>query len=217
MIIHLLRHGETTWNIERRWQGSEDSPLTPKGETQIQYLAKHFRHHRAEYIISSDLGRAAKTAQVIQAEQDLPLHYSPELRERSLGIFQGLTRQEIQQRYPDAFNAWQQDLAHYPIPEGESLSDFYQRCWQGLLGIYSQAAQQATKELLIVTHGGVIYSLLSQVLGIDIALTRPMAIPNTSINTLRYDQHESRWTVMQMGNIDHLISADGIESADDLI
>ncbi len=97
----VVRHGETQWNLEGRWQGHLDSDLTELGQRQARALAKHPAMETVDRVYSSDLGRALATAHEIAVRRGLGIHREPRLRERHLGIFQGLTRAEMTERFPE--------------------------------------------------------------------------------------------------------------------
>src|SRR5512140_18596 len=93
--VFLVRHGETTWNREGRIQGSGDSPLTERGVAQARAVAARLAAERFEALHSSDLGRARETARHVAAAVKLEVTAHPGLRERSYGILEGKTWEEI--------------------------------------------------------------------------------------------------------------------------
>jgi broad specificity phosphatase PhoE len=136
--IIVIRHGETTWNLDGRFQGYGDSPLTEKGVAQAQAVGKRMKKVPFDLLYSSDLTRAHRTAHCIATETHHEIMLDPRLRERNLGIFQGKTRAEFSAAYPDIFAAYQADLLDYVIPEGESFRQCYQRC----IACFEEIAQQ---------------------------------------------------------------------------
>lgn len=121
----LIRHGETHWNIEKRFQGTADSPLTPAGEGQARLLAKRVARLNPAALYSSDLGRAALTAGIIAEACVLPVIEDTDLRERNVGVLTGLTFEVIRD---DHGHIWKQYFEHeYVIPEGESLQSVVDR------------------------------------------------------------------------------------------
>jgi len=102
----ILRHGRTAWNAERRYQGQEDPPLDEVGQAQALESAALVASMRPDLLVSSDLRRAQQTAQKIASLTGQVLRYDRRLRERHLGHWQGLTRDEVQARYPEEFADW---------------------------------------------------------------------------------------------------------------
>ncbi|HEX8080784.1 MAG TPA: histidine phosphatase family protein [Jatrophihabitans sp.] len=102
----ILRHGRTAWNAERRYQGQEDPPLDLVGQAQALESAALVAAMSPDLVVSSDLLRAEQTARKIVALTGQQLVYDPRLRERHLGHWQGLTRDEVQARYPEEFADW---------------------------------------------------------------------------------------------------------------
>src|SRR5437868_9037647 len=101
--ILLIRHGETLWNQQARMQGQHDSPLTTLGLQQARQLARRLKDIPFTALYSSDLGRAHQTARYVADETGHAIVTEPDLRERSFGIFEGLTNHEIKTRYPDHY------------------------------------------------------------------------------------------------------------------
>src|SRR5258706_9533312 len=115
MRLIVVRHGETEWNAEGREIGQLDSALTPRGMEQARRLAQRLAPAKIAAVYSSDLGRAVKTAEIVAAACHTEIRLSPDLRERHMGIFQGVTIQEIRQQFPAERK--QYDAKHdYAIP-----------------------------------------------------------------------------------------------------
>ena len=117
----IVRHGETEWNIAKIRQGHLDSGLTGKGLAQAKALAQRLAHQRFAALYSSDLGRAIQTAREIANVTGHEIVTDPRLRERHLGIFQGLNAEEILTRYPEERRLLRTSGPDYVIPEGESM------------------------------------------------------------------------------------------------
>ncbi|GIW60610.1 MAG: alpha-ribazole phosphatase [Patescibacteria group bacterium] len=154
--ILLVRHGETDWNVIHRFQGSSDVPLNDTGREQAQKLALRLSSETFDAIYSSDLLRAAETAQII-AQQ--PIIYDARLREIHFGVFEGLTFTEIMEQYPHEWDLWRKRQA--PPPEGEEIADVATRVQVFLEDILTQHSEQ---KILIVTHGGIIGMIATQLL-----------------------------------------------------
>ena len=104
--VLLLRHARTSWNAERRFQGQADPPLDDVGRSQAYELAPLIAAIRPDLLVSSDSTRALQTAAVVSELTGLPVRTEPRLRERGLGHWEGLTREEVADRYPDEYADW---------------------------------------------------------------------------------------------------------------
>ena len=102
-IVHLARHGESDWKVDRRWQGHADRPLTERGREQARALAERLADVDLQAIYASDLRRAWETAEAVAALRELDVVRLPELREVDVGSWSGFTRDECAERFPDAF------------------------------------------------------------------------------------------------------------------
>ena len=118
----VARHGETRDNAAGRWQGWNDSALTPQGIAQAEALARRLAGEPVAAVYASDLGRAAHTARIVAARHGLAVESSPALRERNVGIFAGLTGPEVEARYPAALSQRSVNgVLDWAPPEGESF------------------------------------------------------------------------------------------------
>lgn len=148
----LLRHGQSSWNAEGRWQGWADPPLSPLGEAQARAAAGRLAGAGLTAVVSSDLDRARGTAGIVAGELGLPvLPPEPDLRERDIGDWSGLTTAEIEQGWPGWLTAWRAGELERP-PNGESRAEIAARVMAVLERL---AAGEGT--VLVVTHGGVIH------------------------------------------------------------
>ena len=125
--IILIRHGETAWNRERRMQGQTDTPLSDIGRAQAEALGQRMATHPFSALYSSDLSRAYETAAAVARVSGREIRRDPALRERTFGIFEGLTYAEMAQRYPEEHARFLQRDADYAVPGGESPRQFYER------------------------------------------------------------------------------------------
>lgn len=146
----LVRHGQSTWNAEHRWQGHSDPPLSELGERQARLAAEAVAGLGFTAVISSDLLRARQTAAFL-APADLEITVEPALKERTVGEWEGLTRAEIEARYPGM-------LGSPTRPPGfETDESLVARVQPALESIAARLGVQGVA--LVVTHGGVIRSL----------------------------------------------------------
>lgn len=149
--ILLVRHAESTWNAEGRWQGWGDPPLSDRGRAQAEALARRLEGTAPEAIVSSDLARAAETARALGAVLGVALRFDPRLRERDLGRWSGLTEDEIVARYGDELARFRTRDPELRPGGGESRIAFAARVAPALgeLG-------RAGSRLIVVTHLGVV-------------------------------------------------------------
>ena len=194
--LYLVRHGETEWNRSGRWQGHADIALTEDGRQQARALAARLRAERArvDQIYTSDLMRAYETAEIIAAALGRKAVPLPELREIDIGGWSGLTRAEIMQRFPGAFET----VLH--APDGETHTAFERRVVDAVLGL---AEQHPGEHVMLVTHGGTVRSLLGYVLRrLGRADEHVPLIGNTSITELRLS--DGGWQVVRLSDIEHI-------------
>lgn len=198
--IFLIRHGETHWNSEGRIQGHLDSPLTGTGLAQAKALATRLKSQSFSAIYSSDLGRAYQTAQCLAEPHQLEIQTDSRLRERHLGIFQGLLKQELQLKFPDEFHHYHTHHADHAILDGESPRQFSDRCIKCFEELSDKHPDQ---RLLVVAHGGVLNNLLKHTLGITLEAPRHFLSINTAINIFSH-HHNSSWMLETWGDVNHL-------------
>lgn len=194
--VLLVRHGETDYNINGRWQGHLDVPLNAEGEHQAQCLAAHLKDTKLAAIYSSDLSRALETARPLAAEQRLEIITDPRLREVNLGVFQGLTRNQIADLYPLEHDRWHHDDG-FVVPGGESRLQLQAR----MFAVFQELTMTAAGEtILLMTHGGSIRRLLLQLFSPEVLVGK--GIDNTSITTLAKEGDE--WRLIEFAATDHL-------------
>jgi alpha-ribazole phosphatase/probable phosphoglycerate mutase len=159
-----MRHGEVANGGEKRYNGHIDVDITATGVEQMQRLAGMLADKGITAVYSSDLIRSLKGAEIISAR--IGVGYTPlrELRERSVGIWEGLTADEVKQRYPEEYRAWRADLLNYRPPAGECLIDVKDR----ILPVFKRlVATHPGQEIGMLLHGGVNRVILADALGMD--------------------------------------------------
>jgi probable phosphoglycerate mutase len=197
--VIVVRHGETAWNNEKRWQGHLDSPLTAKGLSQAQALARRLSGERFSALYSSDLGRAHQTAQIIATATGHSVVLDARLRERKLGVFQGLTSDEIRAVHAEEYELYRARDPDHRLPEGESLRQQVERN----LRCFEELAQRHLGEsIVVVTHGGVLSGLFRHVLSIPLEAPRRFAFPNSSLNVFVFQGGD--WMLQTWGDVSHL-------------
>jgi probable phosphoglycerate mutase len=183
-ILYLARHGETSWNREGRWQGHTDIALNDVGRDQARALGELLRGHDIGRIHSSDLQRARETAEMAAAILGVTeLVIDAELRERSFGIFEGLTRQECQERHPDLWTSYRSDPRRVP-PGAESQEALADRMHAAVGRALARRHDADEQPVLVVSHGGSIRALLARATGTmpppleNVAVFRAVATPD---------------------------------------
>lgn len=197
--ITMVRHGETHWNKIERMQGQLDSNLTELGIKQASAVANALKKIKYDAFYSSDLKRAMQTSEIISKQLGLTVIKENCLREINLGIAQGLTAEEFKDRYPDEYIKYASKDPDYVIPDGESNREKYNRA----VGCLSELAQRHKGgNILIVTHGGILDSIIRMVFDIPLSVKRHFSLINASINV--FNVADGKWMLETWGNISHL-------------
>jgi probable phosphoglycerate mutase len=197
-----IRHGETGWNRESRFQGHLNSALNDEGLAQAHALGERLAGERFDLLLSSDLGRALQTASAIALRTGHEIVIESRLRERRMGIFQGLTPTEVQARYPQEYARFSSHDPDYVIPEGESARQLFERsvcCFTEL------ARRHAGLTLATVTHGGVLAMLYRHAVAMPLEAPRDFPLHNTGVNRFRHRM--GAWQLQSWGDIAHLENA----------
>jgi len=200
--LTFIRHGETDWNLQQRFQGQIDVPLNATGRGQAARLAARLAGTPAGLLFSSDLQRARETAAPLAAAWKLPVELVPGLREQSFGVLEGLDVPTIQRQHPELWAKWLQHDADFALPGGESLNQFSARV---LNAVQTLVQAHAGRHLVIVTHGGVLDMLWRSAHRLSLHGLRDCAIPNTGVNRLLW--RDGRLEVVQWGDDQHLAAA----------
>jgi broad specificity phosphatase PhoE len=164
----LVRHGETDWNAAHRWQGFTGPRLNDLGRQQARQLADRLDRTQIDSIYSSDSIRAVETARIVADRFGVEVRQDPRLREVNFGEWEGLTRQEINERYAGAFSEW--DTCKLAAPtSGETDLEMADRVLDAL---YEIARNHQTERVVVVTSGGPIRAVQAHAAGIDQATAR---------------------------------------------
>jgi probable phosphoglycerate mutase len=155
----LLRHGQSVWNAEGRWQGHGDPQLTALGREQARAAGEQLAEHGIERIVASDLVRALETAQIVGRALGLAPEVDPRWRERALGVWTGLTREEIQMRWPAQYAHFRSHDAQARPGGGESDAMLRARARAALAALRER---HAGARVLVVTHRGIARMLVPE-------------------------------------------------------
>lgn len=208
--ILLIRHGQTTWNAERRLQGQQDAPLSEKGLLQAQAAARRLSETAFIALYTSDLGRAYHTAEIINEPHRLELIPRSELREVHLGVWEGKTVEELEQDESEAdlLAKWRLDSVSNRPPEGERLEEIQMRMIRALEEI---ASEYPEGQVGVVSHGGAIKAAVSWVLGLPLDHQRRFEIGNGSIT--RIELSRSRSVLLSLNDLSHWEDSKTFEDA----
>jgi glucosyl-3-phosphoglycerate phosphatase len=167
----IVRHGETDWNREGRWQGHAGPGLNELGLRQAAAIAARLVHDSPVLLVSSDLARATETAAVIGERTQLQARLDPRFREVDVGEWSSLTRAEVAERYPEAYRQWEHGR-NAGYPGGETFEQLQERCQAALDDLLEGDAGGA---IVLVAHGGSIRAMIGSVLDLDAGRRRQLA------------------------------------------
>ena len=186
--IYLVRHGSVVGAETRRFIGHLDVPLSPRGEAEAAALARRLAGVTLSAAYSSDLSRTRRTAELLVAPHGLQAVARPELREFSMGRWEGLTAEEIRALDPPAFAAWMADVGRFQFPEGESLADVEARAWPAFEAI---AERHEGASVLVVAHGGPNRIVLCRALGVPPARILSLGQDYAALSVI--ERNRGRW------------------------
>jgi 2,3-bisphosphoglycerate-dependent phosphoglycerate mutase len=191
----LVRHGETDWNRELRFQGHLDVPLNATGRLQAERVAQRLALLPIDRLYVSDLKRAQQTAQPLLQRLGQTSVVDAALREQNFGLLEGLRAEEVKALHRNAWDEWVRAKADYQLPGGESLQQFHNRVARAVYRIVAahspkragRATQpaQPNQTVVLVTHGGVLDLIYRIAERLPLGGPRQCDIPNAGINHLR--------------------------------
>lgn len=180
----FIRHGETDWNLQQRFQGQIDVPLNETGRHQAARLAQRLAADRHDALYASDLGRARETAAPLAAAWGAAPGLLAGLREQHFGVLEGLDVPTIKARHAELWARWLEHRGDFALPGGgESLHQFHARVLDTVRDV---AREHPGQRLALITHGGVLDMLWRTAHGQPIEGLRRCEIPNTGLNRLRW-------------------------------
>ena len=181
----LIRHGQTLWNRAGRIQGQADSPLTPKGERQALQWSALIRDFHWDRILASDLGRAFRTAELINRSLDLPLTTDPRLREKDWGDWSGKTFAQVREESPKLWEDMQGAGWSFRPPGGEARWEVRDRSRAALKDAFHR---WPGRQVLVVVHEGVIKCLVYGLLDREFLPTEPPILKPLHLHYLTHDE-----------------------------
>ena len=195
----LVRHGETDWNRERRYQGQRDTPLSATGRAQAEAAGRLLAGERLQAVWSSPLQRARETAAAIAVPQGLTVQVDEAFGEMRFGQWEGLTVDDVSARFPALYRQWA-DTPHLVVPPGaETLDEVRARALKGLEDLREAHDGQT---VCLVTHGVTSRILILEALGLGLDRIWSLQVSLTGITELEF---RDDWAVVhRMNTLVHL-------------
>jgi len=203
MEIYFVRHGQTIWNVEKRFQGLSDSPLTELGITQAKLLGEKLKDIKFDKFYSTSLKRAYDTANYIKGNRKQKVEIFDDFVEISMGDMEGIKQEDFKKLYPEQvknffFNQLEYDPSSFG---GESFLEVRERVIRGLNKFIE--LNKNYERVLVVSHGATLKTLLHYISGKDISTLSDEAIPkNTSYTIVKYEN--GKFEITDFSNVSHL-------------
>ncbi|MEX6493906.1 histidine phosphatase family protein [Fusobacterium animalis] len=203
MEIYFVRHGQTIWNVEKRFQGLSDSPLTELGITQAKLLGEKLKDIKFDKFYSTSLKRAYDTANYIKGNRKQKVEIFDDFVEISMGDMEGIKQEDFKKLYPEQvknffFNQLEYDPSSFG---GESFLEVRERVIRGLNKFIE--LNKNYERVLVVSHGATLKTLLHYISGKDISTLSDEAIPkNTSYTIVKYEN--GKFEIIDFSNTSHL-------------
>ena len=199
--IILVRHGETNWNREGRYQGQVDTDLSERGLAQGKLLATALKDVPIDEFYSSQLKRAKMTANFCAQLHGKTVKIDERFQEIAHGKWEGLLAEEVRENYAELLNLWQTKPAQVLMPEGESLELIAERSW---LGINEIAQANLGKTVLLAAHDAINKVLVAKILGAPLDAFWQIKQDNTCINILEYQEQDKLWKIVLLNYTGHM-------------
>ena len=203
MEIYFVRHGQTIWNVEKRFQGLSDSPLTELGITQAKLLGEKLKDIKFDKFYSTSLKRANDTANYIKGNRKQEVEIFDDFVEISMGDMEGIQQEEFKKLYPEQVkNFFFNQLEYNPSSfKGESFLEVRERVIRGLNKFIE--LNKNYERVLVVSHGATLKTLLHYISGKDISTLSDEVIPkNTSYTIVKYENE--KFEIIDFSNTSHL-------------
>lgn len=184
-----------------RYQGHTDIPLNEKGLVQAQGLARRLMSERITAVYSSDLRRAKATADAVAEAHGLNVQADRSLREINFGAWEGLTREQISQRYPELSHQWWSNPVTTRLPDGETLADVADRA---VASLYGMAQRHQGETIVVASHGGTIRAAIGSLIHMDLNQYWRLRQDNAALNLVEI-QGIDRSVLLLFNDTGHLI------------
>ncbi|KAJ50328.1 alpha-ribazole phosphatase [Clostridium tetanomorphum] len=183
MNIYLVRHGETENNFKKVYYGKLDVELNDNGKEQIKKTKQKLNNIKFSLIYTSCMKRAIQTAEILVDNKDYIFIQDKRINEMDLGEFEGKGYEEIKTNYLLEWQRWSEDWKNFAPPKGESYVEFYGR----VKSFIEDIIKTKDDNILIVTHGGVIKSILAYILGENLDIFWKFASKNGDVTLIKYE------------------------------
>lgn len=181
--IYIIRHGESEWNILNKVQGQEDTNLTDRGKKQAMKAAERLVDEDIDIIYSSDLKRAYETAKTIGDKLNLEVNKLSGIREINFGVWQGLDLATIEEKYKEDYILWRTEPHNLKIENGETLEIVKERA---VRDVQKLVGENKGKNILLVSHGTAIKTLILGLLDMDISSYCKFAMNNVGLSIIEF-------------------------------
>ena len=199
----LVRHGETQWNREGRFQGIRDIPLNENGRKQAEKAAEFLKEVKIDFGISSPMLRPKETAEIIlEKHPGVKLETKEKLTEICHGLWEGKLETEIEKAFPGLLNQWKTAPETVQMPEGENLQQVWERaiaCWEEIVSSYSNSEKPITG--IVCAHDAINKVILCYLLGLKPENFWNIKQGNGAVSVIDYPQGEKKSLVLQAINI----------------
>ncbi len=197
--ITFIRHGQTLWNQLRKYQGHSDIPLNSTGIQQARRVAERLSKETLHAVYSSDLSRAVQTAQAIAQKHELSVQTLGGFREMDFGLWEGLTYEEIMEKWSEELTQMYSHPGKGRAPEGESFQEVQDRA---LAALTECVERHPGQNIVIAAHGGPLRAILCKLMGKGLEEIWNIGQDSTAVSRVEYEQGEYR--VILINDTGHL-------------
>lgn len=196
----MIRHGETPYNVEHKFQGSADIPLNDKGRRQAEFAMAALSKTHIDAVYSSPLVRAVETAEIIISGRQLDVKKVNDLREMTVGSWEGFTIDEINESYPEEYATWQYNPHLFKLEGAETLDAVCSRTVEAVRAI---AEENIGKTVLIVSHICCLSTAMLTFAGLPISKLWEHPVKNASINIVEFSD-DGAFSIIEWNKVDHI-------------
>ena len=196
--VIMVRHGQSETNVRKVFTGQIDAPLTDLGREQARRMAAYLDQYKVDIIYASSLSRAVETAEAIAQRQNCPVEKCDALMEINSGAWQGLTFEEIAEKYPQTYATWRTDIGNAAPDGGETCKGFYDR----VTAFFKRVLEEPEETICLVCHATPIRMMESFILAGSADGAQEISwVPNASVTVYAYD---GKFTEVERGTCDFL-------------
>ena len=195
--IIYIRHGQTEWNIQGKYQGQTDVKLSPLGLAQADALAQYFPVEKLDAVYTSDLSRAMRTAEAVAKRFGLSVHPRKDLRELNFGDWEGCSLADMNERWPELFADFFRRPDRLRIPHGETFQALQARATACIAELCKAHEGQT---IAVVAHGAILRTILTAALHMDLRYVWTIRQFNTAVSIVRYENEDGAWPTVELLN-----------------